>query len=852
MATKSHHLSKDDYFATENPMITYSSPPRKKVKQSSYASAPRPVRHRVVVSSHNDVLNEGYSSPISSRYKHRIGTSLYNDTEDTVFSSPLRSRKRKHLEQSPISPTFHSIANNNNFLSPNRSNTNQNGRVAATSSCDRYTPTHGNLHRYNIHSPTKRFVHNNDKDMTSLSNVIAPSPQKRRKLGQNYSGTNDDPSSLNHRLKQKLSQHTYNQVLQSELLGFAAEHSNIVNQVFNANNTRDDTERNDNISSIQMDINPADDNETDIDVQLDELHSNHHRNGDELAIFGSPSLPNRRMARRASNEDERRNEEPQRDGQHRQHVTHHPLCPCFHLQNEAVHRNDDPSANSDESHGSQSSQHATADNSDLCVCDSITSNVATNFLMSPQRTLRYNNNQENMMQDEHDEMAMTPIKPSSQCQLSGSRKSMRNIAKSPFKVLDAPRLTDDFYLNLVDWSGSCNILSVGLGECVYLWSAFTSKVTKLCDLTKLFEENIEMLESNDYQDGYDMVCSVGWSKNHESGLNHCSILSNTSIISPKKQQQSNPSSTDYLAVGSGSGYVFVFDTAKSKLARAPLQKHNHRVGVIAWRNNNILCSGSRDRSIMVRDIRINDNNSDIVQELTFHKQEVCGLKWSEDSLYLASGGNDNRLAIWDIRYVPKNNRFGQLSPTGSDHEDKHKPLCYGKHKAAVKAITWSPHDSGLLASGGGTADRCIKFWNINSFISASSTKLKASHHHNVRSGNQNGCSLLKPIQVIDTGSQVCNLLWSKNCNEIVSTHGYSLNQIVVWKYPTMDKIVTLTGHTYRVLYLAGSPDGQTVVTGAGDETLRLWNIFPPNSQNQNDDEGANFVPRSFSIPLHIR
>jgi hypothetical protein len=34
---------------------------------------------------------------------------------------------------------------------------------------------------------------------------------------------------------------------------------------------------------------------------------------------------------------------------------------------------------------------------------------------------------------------------------------------------------DDFYLNLVDWSQQ-NILSVGLGTCVYLWSACTSQV----------------------------------------------------------------------------------------------------------------------------------------------------------------------------------------------------------------------------------------------------------------------------------------------------------------------------------------------------------------------------------------
>jgi WD40 repeat protein len=29
----------------------------------------------------------------------------------------------------------------------------------------------------------------------------------------------------------------------------------------------------------------------------------------------------------------------------------------------------------------------------------------------------------------------------------------------------------------------------------------------------------------------------------------------------------------------------------------------------------------------------------------------------------------------------------------------------------------------------------------------------------------------------------------------------------------------------RVVYCACSPDGQTVVTGAGDETLRFWHVF---------------------------
>jgi cell division cycle 20-like protein 1 (cofactor of APC complex) len=44
----------------------------------------------------------------------------------------------------------------------------------------------------------------------------------------------------------------------------------------------------------------------------------------------------------------------------------------------------------------------------------------------------------------------------------------------------------------------------------------------------------------------------------------------------------------------------------------------------------------------------------------------------------------------------------------------------------------------------------------------------------------------------------------------------------------MQQVAVLTGHTYRVLYLAMSPDGRTIVTGAGDETLRFWNVFDDN------------------------
>ena len=332
-----------------------------------------------------------------------------------------------------------------------------------------------------------------------------------------------------------------------------------------------------------------------------------------------------------------------------------------------------------------------------------------------------------------------------------ARRSQRKISAVPNKILDAPALQDDFYLNLVDWS-SLNVLAVGLGTCVYLWSACTSKVTKLCDLGP-----------------NEIVTSISWSPR---GV--------------------------HLAVGTSAGDVQVWDTVKGHLLRS-MQGHTARVGTLCW-SGQILSTGSRDRSILTYDFRA----PDMTRSLYGHKQEICGLRWSHCGLQLASGGNDNNLLIWSL------------------HSDVPQ-LRFSDHTAAVKAISWSPHQNGLLASGGGTADRCIRFWNTLTGT---------------------------PLSFVDTGSQVCNLCWSKNVNEIVSTHGYSQNQVVIWRYPSMTKVTTLSGHTLRVLYLSVSPDGQTIVTGAGDETLRFWNVFP--GPKSSGDGGENSCVLEFNQKTSIR
>ena len=123
-----------------------------------------------------------------------------------------------------------------------------------------------------------------------------------------------------------------------------------------------------------------------------------------------------------------------------------------------------------------------------------------------------------------------------------------------------------------------------------------------------------------------------------------------------------------VAVGTHSGYVQLWDIKRNKKIRQ-FSGHQARVGCMAW-NVDCLTTGSRDRTIFNRDVR---SPRDFVQQLQDgHRQEVCGLRWSHEETFLASGGNDNRLLLWDKR---------QIKPFSKCTD----------HTAAIKALAWSPH-----------------------------------------------------------------------------------------------------------------------------------------------------------------
>ncbi|KHG27991.1 Anaphase-promoting complex subunit cdc20 [Gossypium arboreum] len=237
----------------------------------------------------------------------------------------------------------------------------------------------------------------------------------------------------------------------------------------------------------------------------------------------------------------------------------------------------------------------------------------------------------------------------------------------------------------------------------------------------------------------------------------------------------------HIAIGLNNSEVQSWDSASNRQLRTLRGCHRSRVGSMAW-NSHVLTTGGMDGMTVNNDVRI---RSHVCKTYRGHRQEVCGLKWSASGQQLASGGNDNLVHVWDMSKASSN------SPTQWIHrlED---------HTSAVKALAWCPFQSNLLASGGGGGDRTIKFWNTHT----------------------GAC-----LNSVDTGSQVCALLWNKNERELLSSHGFTQNQLILWKYPSMVKMAEIMGHTSRVLHMAQSPDGCTVASAAGDETLRFWNVF---------------------------
>ena len=320
-----------------------------------------------------------------------------------------------------------------------------------------------------------------------------------------------------------------------------------------------------------------------------------------------------------------------------------------------------------------------------------------------------------------------------------------------FKILDAPNLLDDFYIHILSWSEN-NIISIALNNEIYLLNYLNNSVNKLYK----YENQITSLNFTQYENKLSVGLNDG---------NLC-IYDINKFYSFINKRENNIENLNF----------------PPEIQSFP---HRGRIGIIINSPNdrNLITTGSIDHKIKIFDLRTDIKKS--IKELNGHSQEICGLAYNLYGNILISGGNDNNLNIWDMRY-----------------EDKNLTNIEKAHHSAIRAIDCSKIKNNIFITGGGINDRKIKVWNLYNF--------------NV-------------INQIETNSQICDIKFSKFNNEFITTNGYNNYFLNFWNFDDKYKFNLINSnksHKNRILYIDISKDNnQTVVTGSGDETIRFWKIF---------------------------
>jgi cell division cycle protein 20 (cofactor of APC complex) len=322
----------------------------------------------------------------------------------------------------------------------------------------------------------------------------------------------------------------------------------------------------------------------------------------------------------------------------------------------------------------------------------------------------------------------------------------KKVPTAPERVLDAPGLVDDFYLNLLAWLLT-NLVAIALEDAVYVWNASTGTVGMLCEVPRL-------------------ATLIRWS---DDGL--------------------------YILIGRDDGLVEIWDIETNTKLRTLDCRHHTRVAAQAWLRH-VLTSGSRGGALFHSDVRVAPHY--MARNTVAHVAEVCGVEYRGDGQQLATGGNDNVVCVWDVRRA-----HGAGDAAHGASGAANSPLFTRTlHRAAVKALSFCPFQPLLLATGGGSSDKTIHFWNT-----ATGAR----------------------VNTIETSLQILLLNWGYAAGigmEVVATHGFPTNNVSIFNYPTLQKTgEVLNAHDLRILNGCLSPDSLTLATVAGDENLKFWSLF---------------------------
>ncbi|KAJ6155132.1 hypothetical protein N7470_005698 [Penicillium chermesinum] len=400
------------------------------------------------------------------------------------------------------------------------------------------------------------------------------------------------------------------------------------------------------------------------------------------------------------------------------------------------------------------------------------------------------------------------------------------VPPKPFRILDAPFMRDDFYCSTLAYSFTSGILAVGLGQCVYLWS-----------------------------EGY-IVERPPFGDVHPS--NYVTSLAFSS----------DNGGRSILAVGRHSGQLSLWSVSEDKV-RFEIS-HPNSISCVVFKSNTSRrpSEGFFNVEIEAEDLVVGDERGTVwyysvewhpvqnqwswsgcmtlLAKIHAHSQQICGLAWSPDEQFLATGGNDNACMLFELRsilgrppsqssssaasdlprsptswqgivsnFLPSwaqtlSGRAATISPLLNEAGclisggDKTILIPFNRqkyrlaHSAAVKAIAFAPWQPSLLATGGGSNDQCIHFFHTKTGI----------------------C-----LATINVFAQVTSLIWSQSRREIAATFGYAQPEhpfrIAVFSWPSCAQVAVIPWGPHGVTW-DGSDHGLNLDCGRA-----LWAVSYP-------------------------
>ncbi|BFG03282.1 glutamate-rich WD repeat-containing protein 1 [Drosophila madeirensis] len=161
----------------------------------------------------------------------------------------------------------------------------------------------------------------------------------------------------------------------------------------------------------------------------------------------------------------------------------------------------------------------------------------------------------------------------------------------------------------------------------------------------------------------------------------------------------SPSAEGVLATGDCRRDIHIWSPLEDgtwKVDQRPLAGHTQSVEDLQWSPNerSVLASCSVDKTIRIWDCRAAPQKACMLTCQDAHESDINVISWNHTEPFIASGGDDGFLHIWDLRQF-----------------QSQKPIATFKHHTDhVTTVEWSPSEATVLASGGD--DDQIALWDL--------------------------------------------------------------------------------------------------------------------------------------------